>query len=87
MSVVIMEGQLLGLINRDPVLKARGCTAVRQPGGGLAVVRNGHHRGLWAWQGNGFSYTSGGYASPNVLVETPAEAVIFTRDIACPGNL
>ncbi len=84
MSTTIMEGQLFKLLNADSDLQARGCQAVRQKSGGIAVVSSGHHRGLWTWQGNAFAFMPGGYTSPTSHVETAAEAVIFTRTSVCP---
>ena len=86
MSKAIMEAQLLRLFEADPDLAARGCTAEAQPTGGIAVLRGGHHRGLWAWQRTHFAFTPGGYGAPNCEVDTAVEALIHTRNIICPGK-
>lgn len=86
MSAVIMEAQLLAHLTSDPDLAARGCTAERLKDGGIAIVRGGHHRGLWVWRGGMFSFTPGGYTEPTIEVETAAEAVLHTHKVICPAR-
>ena len=87
MSTIIMEGQLFRLLAADPVLKKRGCDAVRTSQGGIAIVSNGHHRGLWVWDGKAFAFTPGSSLVPTIMVETPVEALLTTLDAICPGAL
>ena len=82
----IMEAQLLKLLRSDPDLAARGCTAEPQTTGGIAILRRGHYRGLWAWQGTLFAFTPGGYGAPNYEVAAAVEALLHTRNVICPGQ-
>ena len=86
MSVTIMEAQLLALLRNDPDLAARGCAAEALTAGGLGVLRAGHHRGIWAWEINRFTFMPGGYSAPNFDVDTAVEALIHTRNVVCPGR-
>ena len=86
MSKAIMEAQLLNLLKADPDLAARGCTAEVQASGGIAILRRGHHRGLWAWQGTHFTFAPGGYSAPNYEVATAVEALLHTRNVICPAK-
>ena len=85
MSAAIMETQLYGLLTADPDLAARGCIAEKRTPG-IAILRGGHHRGLWTWQGTLFAFTSGGSSAPNYEVETAVEALLHTRNVICPGK-
>ena len=86
MSAMIMEAQLLGLLRTDPDLAQRGCTAEAMKTGGIAVLRAGHHRGMWAWAINHFAFTPGGYSAANFEVETAVEALLHTRNVVCPSR-
>ena len=86
MSATIMEAQLLGLLRADPDLAQRGSTAEAVASGGIAILRAGHHRGIWAWEINRFTFTPGGYSAPNFDVETAVEALLHTRNVVCPGR-
>ena len=81
-----MEAQLLKLLKADPDLAARGCTAEPQKTGGIAILRRGHHRGLWAWRGTLFAFTPGGSSAPDCEVEAAVEALLHTRNVICPGK-
>ena len=80
------EAQLLRLLEADPDLAQRGCSGERRVTGGIAIIRGGHHRGLWVWQGTRFEYTPGGYASPTAEFDTAIEALLHTRNAICPGK-
>ena len=86
MSKTIMESQLMKLLQADPDLAARGCTAETQMAGGIAILRGGHHRGLWTWHRTHFAFTPGGYGAPNCEVDTAVEALLYTRNLICPGK-
>ncbi len=85
-STTIMEEGLLKSLRSDPDLARRGCVATPLTPGGVAIEVHGQRRGQWAWRAGAFGYTRTDATAADIVVETIAEALHYTRITIAPGD-
>jgi len=70
--------RLLGLLNRNEMLKTRGFSFSYAAAGGIVLDRFGHVHGIWDFDGRNYTWQSPGNTEPKFRTEDPRSAVLYT---------
>jgi hypothetical protein len=70
--------RLLGLLNRNEMLKTRGYSFSCASAGGIVIDRSGHVHGIWDFDGRSYTWQSPGSAEPRFRTEDAKSAVLYT---------
>jgi hypothetical protein len=75
---VPQSGHLLGLLERNEVLKTRGFSLSRTQTGGIVIDRSGHVHGIWDFDGRCYTWRSPGSSEMIFRTDSPTSAVVYT---------
>lgn len=70
--------RLLGLLNRNDMLKTRGYSFSCAAAGGIVIDRYGHVHGIWDFDGRSYTWQSPGNTEPKFRTENAKSAVLYT---------
>jgi len=70
--------RLLGLLNRNDMLRTRGFSFSSGPVGGIVIDRFGHVHGIWNFDGRSYTWQSPGSTEPRFTTEDAKSAVLYT---------
>jgi hypothetical protein len=69
---------LLGLLERDETLRARGFSLSRAQDGGIVIDRWGHVRGIWDFDGHSYTWVTPSSSEPTFRTADAKSAVLYT---------
>jgi hypothetical protein len=72
------SGRLLGLLERNEVLKTRGFSLSRTQTGGIVIDRSGHVHGIWDFDGRCYTWRSPSSSETIFRTDSPSSAVVYT---------
>jgi len=72
------SAHLLGLLERNEVLKQRGFSLSCAHTGGIVIDRFGHVHGIWDCDGRSYIWRSPGSSEAIFSTESPSSAVVYT---------
>jgi hypothetical protein len=77
--------RLLGLLERNEALKAKGFSLSSVHGGGIVIDRSGHVRGIWSFDGHCYTWMSPGSSEPIFRTGDAKSAVLYTLAALAQG--
>ena len=72
------ENHLLGLLQRNDALKARGFSLNRTQTDSIVIDRFGHVHGIWEFDGRQYAWLSPCSTVPIFRTDSPSAAVVYT---------
>ena len=75
---VTRNGHLLGLLQRNDVLKARGFSLSSMHTDSIVIERSGHVHGIWEFDGRQFAWLTPCSSEPIFRTDNPSAAVVYT---------
>jgi hypothetical protein len=70
--------RLLGLLNRNDMLRTTGFSFSSGPAGGIVIDHFGHVHGIWNFDGRSYTWQSPGSTEPRFRTEDAKSAVLYT---------